>query len=198
MTTPAPRSLAGTALIEAARTFASARHGSQKRKGTELPYFMHPEAVAEILARHYPADAELVAAGFCHDLLEDTKTSHDELADRFGARVAALVAAVTSPRGRDWSHTRALALEQLRASPDDAIRLKAADALHNAGSTLADVLLAGSGSMARFGADPARIVGWYRAIARLAAERLGPEPLVVTLATTVDRLERALGLGGQP
>ena len=37
------------------------------------------------------ADAELVAAGWLHDTVEDTGTTREELAQKFGERVAALV-----------------------------------------------------------------------------------------------------------
>ena len=41
------------------------------------------------------ADAELVAAGWLHDTIEDTETTREELAQKFGERVAALVVEVT-------------------------------------------------------------------------------------------------------
>lgn len=193
---PAPPTEAS--LVAAARVFARERHEGQLRKGTELPYFVHPTAVSNTLNVLYPHDFELVAAGLCHDLLEDTKTTRAELVERFGARVDDLVAAVTSPRGRDWSHTRALALEQLRASPDDAVRLKAADALDNASSTVRDIDKHGLGILARFGADPARIVGWYSAIAELARARLGDELLVPLLENVVTDLRRLLTSAPEP
>ena len=185
-------------LLTAAFVFAEQRHRGQLRKGTARPYFVHPAAVSVTLAVFYPGQFELITAGVCHDLLEDTKTTRAELETLFGPRVAELVAAVSSPRGRDWSHTRALALEQLRASADDAVRLKAADALDNAESTVRDIREHGLGTLARFGADPARIAGWYAAIATLARERLGGEKLVVLLEAQVAELRRLLAVGVEP
>ncbi len=40
-------------------------------------------------------DAELVAAGWLHDTIEDTATTNEELAQKFGKRVAALAVEVT-------------------------------------------------------------------------------------------------------
>ena len=40
-------------------------------------------------------DAELVAAGWLHDTIEDTATTREELAQEFGERVTALVVEVT-------------------------------------------------------------------------------------------------------
>ena len=184
----------GPELASTAFAFASARHAAtgKLRKGTDLPYFVHPAAVGATLGALYPTNFELTAAGFCHDLIEDTPTTRDELAALFGSTVAELVAAVSSPRGRDWSHTRALALEQLRGSSDDAVRVKAADALDNAGSTVRDIRDQGPETLKRFGADPSRIAGWYGAIAELARERLGDEMLVTLLEDTVADLRRLL------
>lgn len=184
----------GPDLVTAAFAFAEQRHAAtgKLRKGTDLPYFVHPAAVGATLGALYPDDFELIAAGFCHDLIEDTRTTRDELAVLFGVRVAELVAAVSSPRGRDWSHTRALALEQLKASSDDAVRVKAADSLDNASATVADIREQGKGSMARFGADPGRIADWYGAIATLSRERLGDEMLVTLIEDKVAELRRLL------
>jgi (p)ppGpp synthase/HD superfamily hydrolase len=153
MTTSIPT---GPALATAAFAFAEQRHAAtgKLRKGTDLPYFVHPSAVGATLGALYPGNFELMAAGFCHDLIEDTPTTRDELETLFGPTVASLVAAVSSPRGRDWSHTRALALEQLKASSDDAVRVKAADSLDNAGSTVRDVREQGLESLKVEAADP--------------------------------------------
>jgi hypothetical protein len=178
-------------LVASALAFAQERHQGQLRKGTDLPYFVHPAGVSSTLWALY-GDSELAAAGACHDLLEDTATTSAEIEDRFGPRVAGLVCSVTSPRGRDWSETRARALEQLRHSSDDAIRLKAADALNNASSTVEGIRNLGLSSLARFGASPERIANWYGAIATLARERVGGETLVLLLEDTVSDLRGLL------
>ncbi|EYF02732.1 HD domain-containing protein [Chondromyces apiculatus] len=79
-------------LEQAARTFAAERHGAQ-RYG-DHPYTFHLERVRAVLADHGYGGALGVAA-WLHDILEDTPTTRDEIADRFGAHVAALVWAVT-------------------------------------------------------------------------------------------------------
>jgi (p)ppGpp synthase/HD superfamily hydrolase len=57
----------------------------------------HPLEVAGLLA----ADGqppEIVLAGLLHDALEDTSVTVDELAERFGPRIARLVAALRRTR----------------------------------------------------------------------------------------------------
>ncbi len=57
-------------------------------RGNE-PYINHLAEVANLLAAATDgADAELVAAGWLHDTVEDTDTTREELAQKFGDRVA--------------------------------------------------------------------------------------------------------------
>jgi (p)ppGpp synthase/HD superfamily hydrolase len=67
---------------------------SQARKGTLFPYVIHPLRVAwTVLQNGY--DDEVVAAATLHDAIEDTDTTAEEIAERFGERVARLVEAVS-------------------------------------------------------------------------------------------------------
>lgn len=85
-------------LIYEAIKFADRRHKGQKRKVTGLPYISHPIAVSYLLAQYKVSKRleELVAACILHDVLEDTKTTHAELARKFGPLVASLVYEMTN------------------------------------------------------------------------------------------------------
>src|SRR5437868_14270409 len=89
--------LSGLRLVSEAADLAARRHNGMARKGRgNEPYINHLAEVASILADVTDGgDAELVAAGGLHDTIEDTETTREELAERFGPRVAALVAEVT-------------------------------------------------------------------------------------------------------
>ena len=68
---------------------------ARKGRGNE-PYVNHLAEVANLLAIATDgADAELVAAGWLHDTIEDTGITREELAETFSERVAALVVEVT-------------------------------------------------------------------------------------------------------
>src|SRR3954471_14891556 len=84
-------------LISEAAEFAARRHAGMTRKGRgNEPYVNHLAEVAHFLAVATDgADAELVAAGWLHDTIEDTETTREELAEEFGVRVADIVAEVT-------------------------------------------------------------------------------------------------------
>ncbi len=80
-------------LIERAYAVAEAAHHGQTRLSGE-PYLAHPVRVAEFLVR-MDMDAATVAAALLHDVLEDTRTTPDELHAQFGDEVAFLVEGVT-------------------------------------------------------------------------------------------------------
>ena len=89
--------LAPLRLVSEAADLAARRHNGMQRKGRgDEPYINHLAEVANLLAvATEGADAELVAAGWLHDAIEDTPTTAEELAETFGKRVAALVVEVT-------------------------------------------------------------------------------------------------------
>jgi guanosine-3',5'-bis(diphosphate) 3'-pyrophosphohydrolase len=85
------------ALIEKASLFARRVHEGQTRLSGD-PYVEHPEAVGKILAE-LGLDETTVAAGYLHDVLEDTDADYSELEGEFGMEVAELVKAVTRLEG---------------------------------------------------------------------------------------------------
>jgi len=80
-------------LIEDAYHFANEAHKDQKRKTGE-PFFIHPLAVALILAQ-MRSDLESITAGILHDVVEDTHYTLGEIEARFGTEIAQLVDGVT-------------------------------------------------------------------------------------------------------
>ena len=125
------------ALLRKAYALARTAHEGQFRKGGE-PYIMHPVAVATIIAEDFMMDANSVAAGLLHDVVEDTDTTIDDIRREFGDDVAFLVQVVTKPK----SHTpgqadRAKQENNFRQLLDSmrrdirAVLIKLADRLHN-------------------------------------------------------------------
>jgi GTP diphosphokinase / guanosine-3',5'-bis(diphosphate) 3'-diphosphatase len=79
--------------VRDAYEFGAEAHEGQKRLSGE-PYIAHPVAVADILAELH-LDAPTIVAAILHDVIEDTATAKDEIAERFGADVAELVDGVS-------------------------------------------------------------------------------------------------------
>jgi len=187
--------------------YAAAAHGSQVRKGTEIPYLSHLLSVAA-LTMEFGGSAQQCQAAALHDVVEDCGAEHlDVIAERFGADVAAMVSALSdaTPLAGEakppWSERKTAYLDHLAslvAEQHPAVLVSACDKLHNAESIIADATDPGGDPgleiFARFHASPAQTAWYYTELARalLPAAYL-PERLRARLATatsSVDRLAR--------
>ena len=123
----------GILLIAKAADFAARAHVTQRRKGAaQEPYINHLAEVALLLTEATGrADAELIAAGWLHDTLEDTETEREELEARFGAAVAALVAEVTDDKSLPKAQRKRLQIETTPGKSRQARMLKMADKTSN-------------------------------------------------------------------
>jgi (p)ppGpp synthase/HD superfamily hydrolase len=119
-------------LIRDALELAERAHAGQIRSGSGgMAYIHHPVAVAELLAEH-DYDEETVAAALLHDVVEDSETSVEELAARFGSRVAGLVEAMTDDASVEPYERRKDELRRRVAEAGgDAPAIYAADKLSN-------------------------------------------------------------------
>ncbi|VDP06260.1 unnamed protein product [Soboliphyme baturini] len=86
-------------LIDAAN-FAALKHSTQRRKDPDAtPYINHPIGVAHILCvEGLVCDPVVLQAALLHDTVEDTATTPDEIEQRFGAHVRAVVEEVTDDK----------------------------------------------------------------------------------------------------
>jgi guanosine-3',5'-bis(diphosphate) 3'-pyrophosphohydrolase len=119
-------------LLQRAAVFAAERHDGQMRKDKVTPYIVHPRGVMEILRRELGVtDPEVLAAGLLHDTIEDTRTDYDDLRERFGDRVADLVAALTKDKRLPEERREDEYFAQLAKAPLEAKLCKVADTVYN-------------------------------------------------------------------
>jgi GTP pyrophosphokinase len=122
-------------LLRRAYVFSAREHKGQVRHSGE-PYLVHPLEVANLLA-DMRLDAVAVAAGLLHDVVEDTLTTIERVAELFGPEVAHVVEGVTKLSSIPFSSREAQQAENFRrmflAMVDDirVILVKLADRLHN-------------------------------------------------------------------
>jgi (p)ppGpp synthase/HD superfamily hydrolase len=91
-------------IIARAEELAKRAHAGQQRKYSGDPYIAHPGRVAARLARRFPDRAALIAAGWCHDVIEDCpQISREELRVAIGDAAFAIVREVTNP-SKDHPH----------------------------------------------------------------------------------------------
>lgn len=178
-----------TSLTASAAAFAARAHDGQFRTGTKFPYSTHPLGVGQLLREYYPSKPELEAAGYLHDVVEDTKYTYMDIRDRFGDRVALLVDGVTS-RSPDWrggpNKDITWSIEDRMKDPDVA-RLKSADVLDNVRDTIRG-LEKGHDVWSRFRAGTRKAEYW-RKISNVADSVIAGEPLSADLRAAVTMVE---------
>ncbi|MBD2386938.1 RelA/SpoT family protein [Cylindrospermum sp. FACHB-282] len=124
-----------SALICRAFQFAYQLHQGQYRKSGE-PYIGHPVAVAGLL-RDLGGSPAMIAAGFLHDVVEDTEVTIDQIEERFGPEVRQLVEGVTKLSKINFKSKTESQAENFRrmflamAKDIRVIVVKLADRLHN-------------------------------------------------------------------
>ena len=122
-------------LLRRAYVFSALEHKGQVRHSGE-PYLVHPLEVADFLA-DMKLDVVAVAAGLLHDVVEDTLTTPERIAELFGPEIAHVVEGVTKIGAIPFSSSEERQAENFRkmllAMVDDirVILVKLADRLHN-------------------------------------------------------------------
>lgn len=182
--------------LDRALELAAEAHREQVRKGTGVPYVMHPVHVSILLMKHGFPEA-VVVAGLLHDVVEDTNVSLESIEGAFGSEVAALVGSVTEIKTetaggaevrRPWRIRKEEQLLRLDAAPPLTAALKAADAIHNCESTLRELDRVGPEAWERFRAPPEDQLWYFRSIATRVRKRLGDHPIARELEATIERL----------
>ncbi len=122
-------------LVTRAYRFSELSHRGQQRASGE-PYLSHPLEVAGLLV-NFKMDVTTVTAGLLHDVLEDTRTTKDDLAREFGVELADLVDGVTKIGRLAFSSREERQAENFRkmlvamARDIRVLMIKLADRLHN-------------------------------------------------------------------
>ena len=122
-----------------AADYAACQHIAQRRKGERAePYINHLTEVAALLAEATDGtDPVLLMGGLLHDTLEDTDATYEDLVQRFGPEVAALVAEVTDDKSLRKEERKRLQVEKTAGKSRRAKLLKIADKTSNLRSLMA-------------------------------------------------------------
>ena len=168
------------ALLADAMAFALEAHGTQKRKGTKVPYVSHVIRVCGLVLEH-GGDARQAAAGLLHDTIEDCDVTEAELRARFGADVAKMVRALSDVLEGDTAHKKSPWLKRKQkyvahlAGVPRRIRLVAAcDKLDNLRALVDDVAARGTGTLRRFSGTPRQIRWYYEEVIAALGTRIPP------------------------
>src|SRR5581483_9993045 len=131
-------------------------------------------------------------AGLLHDSIEDQGVTDEDIASRFGDRVAAIVRACTDAETfpkPPWHARKVAYIEHLAHSPSDSLLVSLADKVHNGRALAADVARDGDAYFERFAGGAAGTRWYYRRLADAFAARadLNAPSLLAEYAAVIER-----------
>lgn len=160
--------------FERALEFAMKAHKGQVRKGSSVPYIVHPIETA-LIAMTLTRDQDIILASLFHDIIEDTGYSAKDIEDAFGSRVAHMVQmeSENKRKGQDASETWKIRKQEFidgldHKSRDEKI-IALADKLSNMRATRQGYLKNDEKFWERFHQKDKNMHGWYY---RTVAEKL--------------------------
>lgn len=105
-------------LTEKAKYFAINAHKGQIRKSEpDKPMVIHPISVGELL-KEYGCDEQVIAAGFLHDVVEDTSYTLEDIQREFGEDIASLVKGASEPdKSLSWEERKAHTISETKELP---------------------------------------------------------------------------------
>ena len=164
-------------LMDRAIVFATRAHSGTYRKGTSIPYIVHPIEAAAIVST-MTADPDMIAAAVLHDVVEDTDATVEEISFFFNERIARLVEAESENKRKDlppqetWMVRKMETLEFLRTKADREAKILAlADKLSNMRAIHRDQNTVGDKLWERFNEKDKSKHGWmYRQAAGALSE----------------------------
>ncbi len=120
-------------LVIEALTFAAERHSGQRRKDSAAsPYINHPIALMRVLSMEARIrDPVVLCSALLHDTVEDTGTTPQEIAARFGPDICAVVLEVTDDKRLPKAERKRLQVEHAGQVSHAARLVKLADKICN-------------------------------------------------------------------
>ena len=154
------------ALFNRAIQYAVDAHAGQLRKGTNIPYIVHPMEAAAIVAS-MTQDEEILAAAVLHDVIEDTGRTRRDIEREFGATVAAYVAAESENKREDqpaadtWQLRKQETLNHLATASEPIKMIALGDKLANLRAIHRDLATLGEAFWQRFTRSDPAMQAWY-------------------------------------
>ena len=153
-------------ILDRAIIFATEAHEGQFRKGTQIPYILHPMEAAAIVST-MTTDPEVIAGAVLHDVVEDTDTTIEDIQKIFGDRMAFLVCSETENKRENlsaqstWKIRKQETINHLMKAPLDVKMITLGDKLSNIRSVYRDYNTIGDMLWQRFNQKDKNEHYWY-------------------------------------
>lgn len=181
-----------TERFQQALVYAFQLHRGQVRKKSQTPYIAHLLGVTGIVLED-GGDEDQAIAALLHDAVEDQGgvDTLEEIRQRFGDRVAAIVDALTdaygSPKPSWWPRKEAY-IDHLKIASPEVRRVSLADKLHNARTILFSLKQDGEDTWNRFKGGKQGTLWYYRSLVDVF-QSTGDDLLTAELARVVGEIE---------
>ena len=150
-------------MIHKAIEFATVKHQNQKRKGTNIPYIVHPMEVMQILTANNCSN-EVIVSGILHDTLEDTDTTIEEITSIFGSVVADIVNSESEDKTKTWKERKQATINRIKEGNLESKLVCCADKVSNLRSMFEDLKNIGDKLWGRFNASKEDIAWYYNEV----------------------------------
>lgn len=147
-------------MIQEAAKFAAKVHEGKMRKGTAVPYIVHPLETAVIVSG-ITKDQEVISAALLHDVIEDAGVTYECLREKFGRRVADLVLAESEDKSKSWLERKEATIRHLAEASREVRLICLGDKVSNLRSTAADGILKGEAVWQKFREKDKKKHEWY-------------------------------------
>lgn len=188
-------------MFRKALNFAAIAHASvknddgsigQKRKGTEIPYIIHPFEVWQILKEN-ECSPSVQIAGLLHDCLEDAGITADEIEKEFNKEIRELVESESEDKMRhlaekdSWKARKQATIDELKTASKETLMVCNADKLSNLRSMAYDLATIGEKLWERFNASKEDIKWYYSSIAK-ALSPISDMPMQQELCNLIEEV----------
>lgn len=172
--------------------FATEAHLNQTRKDKITPYIEHPLGVALILSRITDKD-NIIIAGILHDVIEDTKTTKNQILQNFGSGITQIVLECSEQNKKlDWKTRKESMLKKVKFLSREAALVKSADILHNLFEAVQKVKAEGISYFQNFNTDGITKIKYERRRLEELKKYHGDISLLSEIETYVEFLEKSL------
>jgi (p)ppGpp synthase/HD superfamily hydrolase len=149
-------------------------HQTQRRKGSEAPYYSHLMSACALVLENGGSENQAIAA-LLHDAVEDQgglktlERIRKELGDEVAEIVEGCTDSYTQPKP-PWLERKAFYLERLKSKSDVILLVSLADKVHNARSILQDLQKEGDIIWERFKGKKTGTLWYYQSLANIFDE----------------------------
>lgn len=145
---------------------AAKAHVGDVRKGTDIPYFIHPMEAA-LIALDMTEDSDIICGAVLHDVVEDTEYTVEDIKLQLNERIAELVGGETENKRPDkrkedtWKIRKEEFLNHLQQASKDSKIITMSDKLSNMRALHRDFQAIGDELWQRFNQKDTKLQEWY-------------------------------------